>query len=196
MIDEHLSIIVVEDDKDVREELVEILRSLFKHVAEASDGCEGLEYIQQYKPDVLISDIRMPCMDGLDLLSEAKKAHKDIVGIFTSAFSDKEYLLNAINLHANAYLMKPINITELVQKIQENVDLEVDKKSSSVKEILSNREYEVLCEIAKGIKPAQIALKYGVKAKTISTYRVRIMEKLSLRSTSDIVKYAIEHQCI
>jgi CheY-like chemotaxis protein len=90
MLQDNISIIVVEDDDDVREELVEILSSLFKHVAEAKDGCEGLEYIQKYKPDVLISDISMPCLDGLDMLREVKKAHKDIVEhIFEPYFTTK-----------------------------------------------------------------------------------------------------------
>ncbi|QFR50211.1 response regulator transcription factor [Sulfurimonas lithotrophica] len=192
---DNISIIVVEDDDNVREELVEILSSLFKHVAEAKDGCEGLEYIQKYKPDVLISDIRMPCLDGLDMLSEVKKAHKDIVTIFASAFSEKSYLLDAINMQANGFLLKPINVEELIEKIKESVSIE-DDANNDVLDVLSKREYEVMCDIARGIKPAQIAEKYGVKPKTISTYRRRILEKLSLVSNSDIVKYAIEKKCI
>lgn len=192
---DNISIIVVEDDDNVREELVEILSSLFKHVAEAKDGCEGLEYIQKYKPDVLISDIRMPCLDGLNMLSEVKKAHKDIVTIFASAFSEKSYLLDAINMQANGFLLKPINVEELIEKIKESVSIE-DDANNDVLDVLSKREYEVMCDIARGIKPAQIAEKYGVKPKTISTYRRRILEKLSLVSNSDIVKYAIEKKCI
>jgi DNA-binding NarL/FixJ family response regulator len=195
MLQDNISIIVVEDDDDVREELVEILSSLFKHVAEAKDGCEGLEYIQKYKPDVLISDISMPCLDGLDMLREVKKAHKDIVAIFTTAFSEKNYLLDAINIQANGYLLKPIDVDELIKKIKDNIKVE-DEATSEVLNILSKREYEVMCDIARGIKPAQIAQKYGVKPKTISTYRRRILEKLSLVSNSDIVKYAIDNKCV
>ncbi|MCW8837362.1 MAG: response regulator transcription factor [Thiovulaceae bacterium] len=195
MLQDNISIIVVEDDDDVREELVEILSSLFKYVAEAKDGCEGLEYIQKYKPDVLISDISMPCLDGLDMLHEVKKAHKDIVAIFTTAFSEKNYLLDAINIQANGYLLKPIDVDELIKKIKDNIKVE-DEATSEVLNILSKREYEVMCDIARGIKPAQIAQKYGVKPKTISTYRRRILEKLSLVSNSDIVKYAIDNKCV
>jgi len=196
---QNLSVLIVEDEAMAMDELKEILNIFFGYVHIAKDGCEGLELIDKFHPDIIITDIQMPCMDGLEMMSEAKKLSINSVFIFATAFSDTKYLLNAINNQAHAYLIKPINFDKLFEKIDNIVQTSDSKDISSVKLLdkeLSSREHEVFLDIARGIKPSSIAQKYNVKAKTISTYRKRILEKMCLNSNAEIIRYALKNSLI
>jgi len=186
------TLLIIEDNIQAREHLVEILEVYFKKVSSFEDGCNALEQIETLIPDIIISDIKMPCLDGISFIKKVKnESYKPII-IFTTAFSDKEYLLEAIDMKVDGYLVKPININILLEKITnalgsfENINLKY--------KILSDREYEVFLDLAKGLKPLEIALKYGIKAKTISTYRRRIFIKMGFTSTAELVSYAIKNR--
>ena len=194
-----LSILVVEDEANTRVELVELLELDFGFVYSAQDGCEGLEFIEKFHPDIIVTDISMPCMDGLDMMKEAKKSANGSIFIFTTAFNDSKYVLDALDNHAYAYLVKPVQFDALLKKINELVTsykLLNNDSSEVLHKILSSREYEVFLDIAKGIKPNSIALKYDVKPKTISTYRKRILEKMRFNSNAEIIHYAITNNLL
>ncbi len=196
---QNLSVLIVEDEDMVRDELEELLNIYFSYVHIAKDGCEGLELISKFHPDIIITDIEMPCMNGLEMMSEAKKLSINSVFIFATAFSDPEYLLSAIDNQAYAYLVKPIDFTKLFKKINELVQSDDSLTISSSKLLhkeLSSREHEVFLDIARGIKPNNIAQKYDIKAKTVSTYRKRILEKMHLNSNAEIIRYSLKKDLI
>ncbi|MEN8303272.1 MAG: response regulator transcription factor [Campylobacterota bacterium] len=202
----NLSVLVVEDEKSARVEIVDLLGSYFGFVHSAEDGCKGLESVCKFHPDVIILDIQMPCMNGLDMMEEVNKIRSNSILLFTTAFNDARYLLSAIDLKADAYITKPINIDLLLEKIEKSLigrtlDNPIGRGSgiSSCELLhknLSSREYEVCLDIAKGIKANAIAEKYNIKPKTVSTYRKRILGKMRLSSNAEIIRYAIAHGLI
>ncbi len=189
-----LTILIVEDNKDTRDTLISMVELDFKYVYAAKDGCEGLEMFHQHKPDILLIDIQMPCMNGMEMLVEVRKSSDTAVSIFLSAYSDVDILLKAIDLKIDAYIIKPFSYQNILQKLDEN--LSKDRTDTKVHTKLSKREFEVFIDISKGIKPVDIALKYEVKAKTIGTYRKRILEKLNLHSNADLIRYAIKQNLL
>ncbi len=189
-----MSVIVIEDNKETRKHLVDLLQIYFGTVLFAVDGCDGLKKIELLTPDIIISDIKMPCLNGLELVKKVRSKDYDPIVILSTAFSDKEYLLEALNIRVDAYLIKPINIDTLIKKIENSLShftpLDLKYKKLSV------REFEVFLDMAKGLKPSEIAFKYNVKAKTISTYRNRIFEKMSFSTNAELIAYAIRNKLI
>ncbi len=190
----NLTVLIVEDDQTTRETLKSMVELEFKYVYEAQNGCEGEELFHKYRPDVVLTDIEMPCMTGLEMLEQIRKGQSDAVFIFISAYSDVEKLLEAIDLKADGYIIKPILYGDLMQKIDAN--LRQLKAGEQLYELLSKREYEVFIDLAKGIKSSDIALKYDLKPKTVGTYRKRILEKLHMNSNAQLITYAITHRLI
>ena len=189
-----LTILVVEDNTDARDTLVSMVELDFKYVYAAKDGCEGFELFKKYRPDIMLIDIQMPCMNGMDMLEEVRKVSNDVLAIFISAYSDVQTLIQAIDLKVDAYIIKPFSYQNILEKLDEN--LIVNETNKNVHTKLSKREFEVFIDISKGIKPVDIALKYKVKAKTIGTYRKRILEKLNLHSNADLIHYAIKQDLL
>lgn len=188
------SVLIIEDDKETMKHLLDILRVYFKKISYAFDGCDGLEHIERFHPDIIISDIKVPCLNGIAMVQNIKNDTYSPVVILSTAFSDKEYLLEALNINVDAYLIKPININTLIKKIEKGF---YKATISDLKyKILSKREYEVFLDLAKGLKPSEIALKYSIKSKTISTYRIRIFEKMSFLTNADLISYAVKNNLI
>ena len=188
------TILVVEDNAGTRDTLVSLVELDFKYVYAAKNGCEGLKLFQKHKPDIILTDIQMPCMNGMEMLEEIRKGAEDVLAIFISAYGDVQTLIKAIDLNIDAYIVKPFLYQDILEKIDEN--LCIDKSANKIYTKLSKREFEVFIDIAKGIKPVDIALKYNIKAKTVGTYRKRILVKLNLHSNSDLIHYAIKQNLI
>ena len=200
-------VLIVEDELESMEEMQDIMELYFGFVYSASNGCEGLELIEKYHPDIIFTDINMPCMNGMDMLKEAKKISANSIFIFATAHNDTDYLLSAIDTKVDAYLIKPVQLDILLEKLENILKDRVlatadDKDKNRISESkllhqgLSKREYEVFLDIAKGIKPNNIAQKYDIKSKTVSTYRKRILEKMCLNSNAEIIRYAITNHLI
>lgn len=118
-ISDEIKILYIEDDSDVREELAEILEMFFKNVYCGKNGKEGLELYNSIKPDVIISDVQMPIMNGLDMIKEIKKTDSEIFTIITTAFSDAEYLYKAIEIGIDGYEIKPIDANKLLKRVND-----------------------------------------------------------------------------
>lgn len=108
-----LTILLVEDEHRARESMGEVFASEFKKVITAGNGDEGLKKFKKFSPDIVVTDIAMPIMDGLDMSKEIKEISKNTPIIVLSAFSEKERLLKAIDVGIDKYLMKPIDMDEL-----------------------------------------------------------------------------------
>ncbi|HHP0377203.1 TPA: butyrate response regulator transcription factor BumR [Campylobacter jejuni] len=108
-----LIILVVEDEVKTRESMINILSERFSKVIGAQNGDEGLKKFKKFKPDLVITDIAMPIMDGLDMAREIKEISDDVPIVVLSAYSEKERLLRSIDIGIDKYLIKPVDIEEL-----------------------------------------------------------------------------------
>ncbi|MCR4942500.1 MAG: response regulator transcription factor, partial [Campylobacter sp.] len=110
----NLSILIVEDESEIRELMKDVLQSEFGKVILAQNGDEGLKKFKKFNPDVVLTDIAMPIVDGLSMTESIKQISKDTPVIALSAYSEKEKLLRAIDVGINKYITKPIDVDEFL----------------------------------------------------------------------------------
>ncbi len=117
----NIKVLYAEDEEGIRENISFILSLLFKEVLVAKDGQEALELFEEGKPDLLIFDICMPKIDGLDVLKEIRKTDKDIPAIMLTAHTEQHYLFRAVELKISRYLLKPFSKDELLGAMNEAI---------------------------------------------------------------------------
>ena len=201
---------MVDDHAIVREGLRRIIddTSGINITAEASTGKEAMELICKEKFDLILLDISMPKQNGLQTLKEIKKYNNKLPVLMLSMHAEEQYAMRALKAGASGYLTKDSASNQLVNAIrkinkgrkyisQEVAELLVtdmyhnDEKQPH--EHLSDREFEIFKLIVKGDTAKKISLNLNISDKTVSTYRSRILKKMNLRNTSDLVHYAIEN---
>lgn len=124
-------VLYVEDQKNIQDEFVDILSLFVDEIVTASDGQEGLDKYREKKPDIIISDIQMPVMTGLEMIKQIRQTDTDTPIIVTTAFNDNKYLIEAIDLGVEYYLLKPV----MLEKLE-------DRLSSIKKRLLQRRELD------------------------------------------------------
>jgi len=117
-----ISILIAEDEKKLLHSMVEYLQLFFTHVYTAEDGISAYSIYQKEKPDIIVADIHMPRLDGLSMIEKIRKKDKETKIIITTAHSDKEKLLQAIELHLVKYLVKPVQSDQLKEILLSIVD--------------------------------------------------------------------------
>jgi len=123
-----LKIMFVEDEESVRESLYDILKRLFSNIIVAKDGQEGVAKCMSEKPDIVITDINMPVMSGLDMVKEIKKSDLSLPIIFLSASTDVKHFSQAVNLNADGFVLKPLVHSHLLEVIEKTVDNIIARK--------------------------------------------------------------------
>lgn len=113
-----LTILYAEDEEGIRKNIADSLRYYVKEVYEASDGEEAYLLYEQKKPDIIFSDIHMPKMDGIEFIKKVRERDAKTAVIMITAHTDKEYLLDAVELHMEKYFVKPINLEQLLEGLQ------------------------------------------------------------------------------
>jgi DNA-binding NarL/FixJ family response regulator len=205
-------IILADDHVMFRKGIMSILEKNkdFVVVGEAGDGLELLELMKNVTADMVILDISMPHLRGIEATEEIKMISQDVKVLILSMHKDKEYVRSAISAGAEGYLIKEDADTELftaIEKIRQEGrylspllldDLtgklfEMNKKGRLLQEdeLLTTREREVLKLIAEGLSNKDIADRLFVSVRTIEHHRAHIMDKLNIKSTASLVKYAI-----
>ena len=129
-----LTLLYVEDDKELREQFVRILKPKFKEIFEASDGVEALEQYACHTPDIMLVDINLPKIDGLEVIERVRKNDKDTPIVIVSAYSDQKKLLKAITLGLSDYLIKPVPHKKLLA-LFENI-LVIKKENLEEKNVI------------------------------------------------------------
>lgn len=114
-----LTLLYVEDDEALREQFMRVLKPRFKQVYEAADGVQALEKYEQYHPDMMLVDINLPKVDGLEVIERVRESDKDTPIIVLSAYSDQEKLFRAITLGLSGYLVKPVPHKKLLALFDE-----------------------------------------------------------------------------
>jgi two-component system invasion response regulator UvrY len=208
-----LRILLCDDHPILREGLKNILlqQSDIKNVEEAGTGAEMLEKIGTSRFDVIILDITLPDMNGLDMLKDLQARGNRAGVLVLSMHPEEQYATRALRAGAAGYLQKesaPAELVSAVRKIARGgkyVTASLAEKLASElqgpsdkepHELLSDREYQVLCLLASGRGIKEIAQELGLSAPTIATYRSRVLTKLGLSSTVDLVRYALAHKLV
>jgi DNA-binding NarL/FixJ family response regulator len=179
-------------------------------VGEAADGREALERVEELHPDVVIMDIVMPRMSGLDATRVLKQRHPDVRTLILSMYDDQEYVVQIIQAGAAGYVLKRVVTDDLVRAIREvhaggsflyppiaatligdYLRVTGGQRPEEGGESLSAREREVLKLIAEGNSNIRIAERLGLSRKTVDTHRANAMRKLDLHDVTEVVKYAL-----
>ncbi|XOB61815.1 response regulator transcription factor [Campylobacterota bacterium DY0563] len=132
-IDDNIKVLIVEDDEIARENAVEYLEEYFSNIYESSNALDALKIYEINKPDIIITDIQMPKLNGLEFVERIRQKDKKVQIIVLTAFCDKEYLLKAVELQLVKYLVKPINEYELDTAIKTSIETLQNDESNIVK---------------------------------------------------------------
>lgn len=206
-----IKIILADDHKIIREGLRALLEKNpnMEVVAEAQDGLTTVSLAKKILPDIVIMDIGMPDMNGIDATRQIILETRNIKVIALSMHSDRRFVLQMLKAGASGYLLKDSAFEELELAIQTVMTGQpylspkitdvvikeyihnVPANESTVFTALTSREREVLQLIAEGKATKEIASRLCVSVKTIETHRQQIMEKLNIRSIAELTKYAI-----
>jgi len=114
-----ITLLYVEDEESIRKLLKNAIEGKFKKIITASNGDEGFKKFKKYQPDIVVSDILMPICDGLEMSKNIREQNKEVPIVLFSAFSEKEKLLSAIDIGVDKYLIKPVDVDELLETLKE-----------------------------------------------------------------------------
>jgi two-component system response regulator NreC len=206
-----IQVLLADDHQIVRQGLKGILeREGFKVVGDAADGREAIRIAESVQPDVAILDLAMPQLNGLDAAREILRSSPRTKAILLTMHTEDAYVLEALRAGVTGYVLKTQAAGDLVQAIREVIRgaiylspgvsrAVVDAyraKSELPPDPLSPREREVLQLVAEGKTTKQVAAVLGVSVKTAESHRTRIMEKLDIHETANLVRYAIRRGII
>jgi two-component system, NarL family, invasion response regulator UvrY len=206
-----LRILVCDDHAVVRQGLKAIFTAQpdVAFVGEASSAHEVRELVSKHHWDVLVLDISLPGRSGLEVLQDLKRERAKLPVLVLSVHPEDEYGIRALKAGASGYLTKEAPEGELIKAIRtvavgrkyitpslgEKLARYLERPSERpLHEVLSDREYQVMCMIAAGESITKIGERLNLSMKTVSSYRSRILRKLQLTSTAAIIRYVIEHK--
>lgn len=205
-----IRILLADDHTLIRAGIIALLRDLkgIEVVAEASDGREAIDLINRNDPDVVLTDIVMPRMTGLELTARVVKDYPRLKVIILSMHSDEEYVCQAFLAGAKGYLLKSSCTFELERAIRSVVEGETYLSPAISKQVIDDyvsrtmgrarppgpltpRQLQVLRGIAAGKTTKAIARTLGISPKTVETHRSSLMDRLSIRDVAGLVRYAL-----
>jgi len=128
-----LTLLYAEDEVGIRQNISDSLRYYVKEVYEAKDGEEAYSIYLEKNPDIILSDIHMPNVNGLDFIKKVREVNRTIPVVMITAYTDKEYLLEAVELHMEKYIVKPIDLDELFEVLNKCIDILDSNKKISLK---------------------------------------------------------------
>ncbi len=202
-----IRIVLAEDHALVRSSIRDSLEHFpdFEVVGEAADGKQALELVNSLQPDILVCDIRMPVLSGIDVARRVQELSPQTRTLMLSAYDDKDYVLELFKAGVSGYLLKTVDMKQLIETIriihggQTVFDPAVTAKLASVVpknsdvagklDNLSRRELEILQLAAKGLTNKAIADKLGLSTRTVEGHVAKILAKLGVASRSKAVEY-------
>ena len=207
-----MTTIVVADDHDVVRRGLQTLLGAeadFLVVGEARDGLEAVDVVEHLRPDVLVLDVVMPGLNGLEVIRRAVGDSPKTRVVILSMYDNEAYVIEALRAGAQGYVLKKSPSEELVRAIreaiagrhylgtplsQDAIDAYMKKAEGTVADLygmLTNREREVLQLAAEGCTSAEIAARLFISPRTAEAHRASVMRKLGLRSRADLIRYAM-----
>jgi len=208
-----MRILIADDHSIVRKGLKQILVEEFPFaIIEETGDAEGLvKKALSQDWDIVITDLSMPGRSGLDAINQIKQQHPKLPILILSMYPEEQYAMRVLKSGASGYLSKDMAQEELVNAVKkvlsgkkyitptlvEKLALQLGQENSGAPhEQLSDREFDVLKLLAAGKSVSEIATLMSLGSTTISTYRARIMDKMSLKSNADLTRYALENKLI
>ncbi len=208
-----IKIVLADDHLVVRQGLRSLLESEegLRVVGEAADGIEALSLVEKLHPDVLVMDLMMPNLNGLEATMQLSKRGLKTRIVILSMHSDDAYVIRALRNGAIGYVLKDSSAEDLVRAVREAVlgnrylssalsrrMLETFINNSDNDEldpyhILTDREREILQMVAEGASNAAIGDKLSISPRTVETHRANMMRKLDLHTQAEVIRYAIKH---
>lgn len=207
-IENPITIVIADDHEIVRAGLKRLLllEKTFKILDDAANGKDAVEIAEYHKPHVVLLDIMMPLLNGIDAVPLIKKLSRDSMVVMLTAFEDSMHLEKALSAGADGYLSKDIAAKDLIDAVKKVVMGErvfsksiialLDKKynqnlTNPEPVSITKREQEVLNFVAEGLTSSEIAEKMSVSIRTIESHRYNLMQKLECANTAGLVKYAL-----
>ncbi len=209
--------IILVDDHDIVRDGIDALLMLaddIEVIGEASDGIELFDLLKCLKPNLILLDIMMPGKSGIEIAEEMNLDYPDIKIIILTSDLDEDSIFNAIKAGVNGYLPKNVKKHELIEAIRQvsqdkeyysdtiptTIFKNYKKFAQAVKKhkldyniILSDREKEIVCWFAEGLSYKEIAEKLFISTRTVESHKNNIMEKLELKTSVDLIKFAIKN---
>ena len=210
-------IVIAEDHTILREGLRSLLSSdpNLEVVGEAEDGREAIQCVERFKPNLILTDLSMPRMNGMEAIKEIKRQSPETKILVLTVHKAEEYILSTFQAGADGYLLKDSTHAELVMAVKKVLSgkhyispeisekviegyLEGKKtlKSRTSWETLTQREREILKLIAEGYKNKEIANYLCISTKTVEKHRANLMEKLDLHNAQALTAFAIEKELV
>ncbi len=208
-----IRLFIADDHPLVRKGLKEILQDEgdLKVIGEAANEQELLDGVEKTRPDVLITDLSMPGNGTLSVLSEIKHYHPRLPVLVLTMHPEERFAVRALKSGASGYLTKDTTPEEIIKAVRtlsqgkkyitgslaEKLALELDRDlEKQPHESLSNREFQIMRALAQGKKVKEIAEELSISIHTVNTYRSRIMEKMNMKSVTELTLYAIDKHLI
>ena len=205
-----LRIVIADDHELLREGLIRLLSRRFpdSEIVEAGTGAECLALVNGASWDVVILDIQLPDRNGIDLLQDIRLSAPDLPVVILSGRPESDFGLVALRTGAFGFLSKTGPSSELVEAIGKAVSGHKHISSALAERLLNNlgsnpeghpheglsaRELQVLIQLGTGRTVSQIGRELSLSVKTVSTYRTRVLEKMGMSSTPDLMRYVLEH---
>ncbi len=206
-------VLIADDHALVREGIAAFLKLCddVEIVAEASDGVEAIEKTAKFRPDIIIMDVNMPKLGGLETTLEIKKMHPDIKVLVLTQYEDREYISRFLKAGVSGYLLKKAVGSDLVAALKAIVRGELYLYSSIASEVvagylhgdreacaedpyekLSDREKQVLKLVAEGYTHKEVADMLTISVKTVIAHQTNIGEKLGIHTRAGLIKFAIQ----
>ena len=209
-----INVMLADDHVLIREGIKQLLEfdGSMKVIAEASDGIECLEKLKNVKPDILLLDINMPNMNGIDVLKELKEKNDPLNVLILTVHSEVEYLVKAVDIGANGYILKDSGSAELKQAINAvidegsyiqpnlipalnsrliNRDMDREKLAS-----LTKREVEILTQVACGMFNKEIAVNLNISERTVKNHISNIFKKIDASDRTQAAVFAIRNNIV
>lgn len=210
------TIVLADDHQLVRQGLRALLEveSDLRVIGEAGDGLEAVRLVERLNPNVLVLDLMMPGINGLEVTRQLKKSSLQTAIVILSMYADEAYVLGALGNGASAYVLKDSNASDLVHAVREvaagrrylspplsDRAIEVYQETARATaidkyETLTTREREVLHLSAEGCTSSEIASRLGISTRTAETHRTHLMSKLGLHTQVELIRYALRQGII